>query len=87
MYIPPRICAIIGDWDLSAVQGDLEECKKNIDNVYAESGKRGILPAVVGKPWPQEYTDIKSPEGYDYFHELINTDEVSRAGGGAAMGP
>jgi len=52
--------------------------------VYAESGKRGILPAVVGKPWPQEFTDVKSPEGYDYFHELINIDESARAGGGAA---
>jgi alkylation response protein AidB-like acyl-CoA dehydrogenase len=75
---------ICSDWDTAAVQGNHDECKEYIDLVYAESGKRGILPAVVGKPWPQDYTDIKAPEAYDYFHELINIDETTRPGGGIA---
>merc|ERR1719333_592129 len=69
---------------MAAVKNEHEECKEYIDSVYAESGKRGILPAVVGKPWPQDYTSVKSPDGYDYFHELINIDETTRPGGGIA---
>merc|ERR1719327_2188552 len=69
---------------MASVQNDFEAMREYIDLVYAESGKRGMLPAAVGKPWPQEYTDVKSPEGYDYFHELINIDETARPGGGIA---
>jgi alkylation response protein AidB-like acyl-CoA dehydrogenase len=83
-FVEEVVDPIVGDWDTAAVQGELEECKEYIRTVYDESGKRGILPAVVGKPWPQEYTDVKSPEGYDYFHELINIDETTRPGGGIA---
>jgi hypothetical protein len=83
-FVEEVVDPIVNDWDTAAVQGELEECKEYIRTVYDESGKRGILPATVGKPWPQEYTDVKSPEGYDYFHELINIDETTRPGGGIA---
>jgi len=75
---------IVSDWDNSAVRGEHEECKQYIDTLYTQSSKWGILPVVVGKPWPQEYTDTKPPEGYDYFHELISIDETTRTGGGVA---
>ena len=52
--------------------------------MYAKSAHYGILPACVGKPWPAKYTTAAEPEGYDYFHELINVDEGTRAGGGIA---
>lgn len=83
-FMEEVIDPIVSDWDTSAVKGELEECKDYIMNVYAESGKRGLLPAFVGKPWPEDYTDVKAPEGYDCFHELITLDETARAGGGVA---
>jgi alkylation response protein AidB-like acyl-CoA dehydrogenase len=81
-FVDEVVDPVVTDWDMAAVKGDLEECKEYIDNMYAESGKRGILPAVVGKPWPKDYTDIPAPEGYDHFHELITLDETARPGGG-----
>merc|ERR1719335_783176 len=81
-FIEDVIEPICSDWDTAAVQGDHDQCKNYISMVYEESGKRGIIPAVIGKPWPQDYTTIKSPDSYDYFHELITYDEISRAGGG-----
>jgi alkylation response protein AidB-like acyl-CoA dehydrogenase len=83
-FVEEVVDPIVADWDMAAVKNEHEECREYVNNVYAESGKRGILPAVVGKPWPQEYTEAKSPEGYDYFHELINIDEGTRPGGGVA---
>jgi alkylation response protein AidB-like acyl-CoA dehydrogenase len=83
-FVDKVVDPFVTDWDMAAVQNEHEECKQYIDMVYAESGKRGVLPAMVGKPWPQDYTDIKPPEGYDYFHELINIDETARPGGGVA---
>jgi len=83
-FVDEVVAPIVSDWDNAAVHDEHEECKEYIEKVYAQSGKRGILPAVVGKPWPQDYTDVKSPEGYDYFHELINIDETARVGGGVA---
>jgi alkylation response protein AidB-like acyl-CoA dehydrogenase len=82
-FVEEVIDPIIADWDTSAVQGEHARCRTYIENVYAEAGKRGILPGVVGKPWPQDFTDHRAPDGYDYFHELITIDECSRAGGGA----
>mmetsp|Transcript_53576 Transcript_53576/g.93156 ORF Transcript_53576/g.93156 Transcript_53576/m.93156 type:complete len:460 (+) Transcript_53576:53-1432(+) len=82
-FVEDVIQPIITDWDTCAIQNDHEACRKYIDEVYSQSGKRGILPAVVGMPWPQEYTEVVAPDGYDYFHELINIDEIARAGGGA----
>ena len=35
----------------------------------------GILPATVGTPWPEKYTNAKAPENYDHFHEMINVIE------------
>jgi len=83
-YTEEVVDPIVSDWDTSAVRGEHEECKEYINEMYAQSGERGILPAVVGKPWPSEYTKSPSPEGYDYFHELINIDETARCGGGVS---
>ena len=59
-------------------------CGEYVKRMYAKSAQYGILPACVGKPWPGKYTSASEPEGYDYFHELINVDEGTRAGGGIA---
>ena len=57
-------------------------CGEYVKRMYAKSAQYGILPACVGKPWPGKYTSAPEPEGYDYFHELINVDEGTRVGGG-----
>lgn len=35
-----------------------------------------------GPPWPASYlpASVKGPENFDYFHELIVYDEISRCG-------
>lgn len=75
---------LVGDWDKSACANNIEKCKEYAQKVYLESGQRGILQAVVGKPWPKAYTSVAAPERFDHFHELINIDETSRPGGGVS---
>lgn len=72
------------DWDKQAVQNNHAACADYIKRMYKKSAQYGILPACVGKPWPRGFTDAAEPEGYDYFHELINVDEGTRSGGGIA---
>jgi alkylation response protein AidB-like acyl-CoA dehydrogenase len=49
-------------------------------------GTRGYLAGLMGMHYPAEYTSnrIKSvaPEQWDLFHEMLLTDELSRAGSG-----
>ncbi|MCJ1350735.1 MAG: hypothetical protein MMC33_000716 [Icmadophila ericetorum] len=64
-----------------------EEAKKVPDAIYKEMGKRGYLAGLLGlHNYPKEYAQntVKSvpPEKWDQFHELLITDELSRAGSG-----
>jgi alkylation response protein AidB-like acyl-CoA dehydrogenase len=45
-------------------------------------GELGILGTLCGPPWPVAYlpSDVQGPENFDYFHELIVYDEISRCG-------
>lgn len=43
---------------------------------FAEAG---LLPAVLGGEWPEQYTTHKAPQDYDVFHNLILLDELARA--------
>lgn len=56
------------------------------DEIYKEMGTRGYLAGLLGTHYPTQYTQnrIKSvaPEKWDLFHELLVTDELSRAGSG-----
>mmetsp|Transcript_9636 Transcript_9636/g.19983 ORF Transcript_9636/g.19983 Transcript_9636/m.19983 type:complete len:464 (-) Transcript_9636:544-1935(-) len=83
-FMDKEVQPIITDWDKQAVQNNHEVCKKYLKDLYRKSAAIGLLPACVGKPWPGKYTPHQAPEGYDYFHELINCDEGTRAGGGMA---
>lgn len=83
-FCSDHVDGIINLWDKAAVEQDHTTCKKYLAQVYAQSGKIGLLPSIVGKPWPSAYTSAEGPENYDYFHELITNDEITRAGGGFA---
>eukprot|EP01098_Paradermamoeba_levis_P013409 TRINITY_DN6101_c0_g1_i4.p1 TRINITY_DN6101_c0_g1~~TRINITY_DN6101_c0_g1_i4.p1 ORF type:complete len:321 (+),score=72.66 TRINITY_DN6101_c0_g1_i4:67-1029(+) len=50
--------------------------------ILQKMGKEGLLAAMCGPPWPAAYlpADVTPPEDFDYFHELILYDEISRCG-------
>ncbi|KAH0370519.1 acyl-CoA dehydrogenase NM domain-like protein, partial [Aureobasidium melanogenum] len=63
-----------------------DEAKKVPDSVYKAMGERGYLAGLMGVHYPKHVTDkrVKSvaPEKWDLFHEMLLTDEISRAGSG-----
>ncbi|KAG4429707.1 hypothetical protein IFR05_014804 [Cadophora sp. M221] len=76
-WVSTEIEPNVGEWD---------EAKKVPEEIYKAMGKRGYLAGLMGMHYPVEYTDnrIKSvvPEKWDLFHEMLLTDELSRAGSG-----
>jgi alkylation response protein AidB-like acyl-CoA dehydrogenase len=68
----------VGEWD---------EARRVDERIYQEMGKRGYLAGCLGThEYPTQYTDRRvasvPPEKWDLFHEMIITDELSRAGSG-----
>jgi alkylation response protein AidB-like acyl-CoA dehydrogenase len=60
------------------------------EEIYKEMGERGYLAGLMGlHEFPTKYTKntVKSvrPEDWDQFHEMIVTDEISRAGSGGLV--
>lgn len=60
------------------------------DQIYKQMGERGYLAGLMGlHKYPTNYTDhrVKSvkPEDWDLFHEMLLTDEISRAGSGGLV--
>jgi alkylation response protein AidB-like acyl-CoA dehydrogenase len=57
-------------------------------DIYKKMGEAGFLACMHGPPFPGKYlpASIKAPEGFDYFHELILFDEISRVGLTAVIG-
>lgn len=51
--------------------------------LYMKMGDAGLLASMC-TPWPEKYlpahVNSKKPENFDYFHELITYDEISRVG-------
>ena len=67
-----------------------EEAKKVPDNIYKELGTRGYLAGLMGlHKYPEHLTKnvprLVKPEQWDFFHEMIVTDEISRAGSGGLV--
>eukprot|EP00050_Salpingoeca_kvevrii_P002050 m.186207 g.186207 ORF g.186207 m.186207 type:complete len:520 (+) comp10525_c0_seq6:1514-3073(+) len=50
-------------------------------------GQAGILAAMCGAPYPREFapSSTLAPADFDYFHELIVYDELSRCGNAAVV--
>lgn len=63
-----------------------DEARKVPDDIYKQMGKRGYLAGLLGMHYPTEYTENRvaavPPEKWDLFHEMLLTDELSRAGSG-----
>ncbi|MCJ1471784.1 hypothetical protein MMC13_000425 [Lambiella insularis] len=67
-----------------------DEAKNVPDEMYKQMGKRGYLAGLMGlHEYPQHLTQnrVKSvpPEKWDMFHEMLVTDELSRAGSGGLV--
>ncbi|KAL9607455.1 MAG: hypothetical protein Q9167_007631 [Letrouitia subvulpina] len=67
-----------------------EEAKTVPGTIYKQMGERGYLAGLMGlHKYPTDKTNrrVKSvpPEKWDLFHELLLTDEISRAGSGGLV--
>ena len=66
-----------------------DEAKKVPDEIYKQLGERGYLAGLLGMHYPTHWTKnrVKSvpPEKWDFFHEMLLTDEISRAGSGGLV--
>lgn len=80
-WVEEEIMPNVTEWD---------EAKKVPDSIYKQMGERGYLAGLLGMHYPTHYTGgkhVKSvpPEKWDLFHELVITDELSRAGSGGLV--
>lgn len=70
--------------------GEWEDAKKVPDTIYKQMGERGYLAGLMGlHQYPTEMTKHRvrsvGPEQWDLFHEMVITDEISRAGSGGLV--
>ena len=70
--------------ELSPHCGAWDAAKALPREVFRKAARAGLLPAVVGAPWPAE-APAAGPEGFDAFHELIALDEACRCGSGGVI--
>ncbi|KAF2452345.1 acyl-CoA dehydrogenase/oxidase [Lineolata rhizophorae] len=80
-WIEDDIMPNVTEWD---------EAKAVPDSVYKTMGERGYLAGLLGMKYPTHLTGGKHvaavpPEKWDFFHELLITDELSRAGSGGLV--
>ena len=80
-WVESEIEPNVGDWD---------EAKHVPDEIYKQMGERGYLAGLLGlHEYPKQYVKktvgCVPPEQWDAFHELIITDELSRAGSGGLV--
>ncbi|KAJ3056228.1 hypothetical protein HK097_007711 [Rhizophlyctis rosea] len=67
-----------------------DENKQIPKSLFTKAAQAGILPGIVGHPWPTKYAEYPpiaglKPEEYDAFHEFIICDELSRCGSGGVL--
>ncbi|KAL9095976.1 MAG: hypothetical protein Q9165_001974 [Trypethelium subeluteriae] len=79
-WVDEEIMPNVTEWD---------EARKVPDEIYKQMGTRGYLPGLLGMSYQSHLTKtpIKSvpPEKWDFFHEMLLTDEISRAGSGGLV--
>ncbi|CRG90082.1 acyl-CoA dehydrogenase, putative [Talaromyces islandicus] len=79
-WVEAEIEPYVTEWD---------EGKKVPDSIYKQMGERGYLAGLLGVNFPAEYTKARvqsvPPEKWDHYHELIVTDELSRAASGGLV--
>lgn len=81
--------AEVREWMENEIEPNVTEWdeKKEVPPaIYKEMGRRGYLAGLLGVHYPTQHVDNRvasvPPEKWDLFHELLLTDELSRAGSG-----
>ncbi|CAK7269633.1 hypothetical protein SEPCBS57363_003701 [Sporothrix epigloea] len=81
--------AEVREWIDTAIEPNVtewDEAKLVPPEIYKELGRRGYLAGLLGTEYQKDYTDnvVKCvpTEKWDHFHELLLTDEISRAASG-----
>ena len=72
----------------SEIEGNVrkwDEEKKVPKDIYTKMYRAGLLPAVVGAPWPADFVGEGGPEDFDAFHSLIFIEEIGRCGSGGVL--
>lgn len=79
-FVEAEIEPYVTEWD---------EGKEVPASLYKTMGERGYLAGLLGMKYPTNYTPHRvqsvAPENWDLFHEMIVTDELSRAGSGGVI--
>jgi alkylation response protein AidB-like acyl-CoA dehydrogenase len=79
-WVEEEIMPNVTEWD---------EARKVPDHIYKQMAERGYLAGMMGVHYPKHLTKhrVKSvpPEKWDLFHEMLLTDEISRAGSGGLV--
>jgi len=83
-HVQEELEPLVEDWDAAAVGGDEVKAKAFFQKAYAASCANGVVQSLCGRPWPQAYTSVPAPEGYDVFHELVTIEELFRVGAGVS---
>ncbi|RMZ82009.1 hypothetical protein DV737_g2252, partial [Chaetothyriales sp. CBS 132003] len=77
------------DAELQPYVTEWDEAKRVPETIYKQLGERGYLSGLLGVGFPTELTNKRvasvPPEKWDFFHELIVTDELSRTGSGGLV--
>ncbi|KAL4749829.1 hypothetical protein BDW72DRAFT_125821 [Aspergillus terricola var. indicus] len=79
-WVEKEIEPYVTEWD---------EAKEVPAKIYKQMGERGYLAGLLGVKYPAQYTPYRvqsvAPENWDLFHEMLLTDELSRAGSGGLV--
>ncbi|KAF2000276.1 short-chain specific acyl-CoA dehydrogenase mitochondrial precursor [Amniculicola lignicola CBS 123094] len=79
-WVEEEIMPNVTEWD---------EAKKVPDKIFKQMGDRGYLAGLLGIHYPTHLTKTRiasvAPEKWDLFHEMLLTDELSRAGSGGLV--
>ncbi|CAG8394437.1 unnamed protein product [Penicillium salamii] len=79
-WVESEIEPYVTEWD---------EAREVPAHIYKQMGERGYLAGLLGVHYPVNHTEyrVKSvpPERWDLFHEMLLTDELSRAGSGGLV--
>ncbi|PLB54609.1 acyl-CoA dehydrogenase NM domain-like protein [Aspergillus steynii IBT 23096] len=79
-WVESEIEPYVTEWD---------EGKKVPDEIYKQMGEKGYLAGLLGVKYPVNHTPHRvqsvAPENWDLFHEMLLTDELSRAGSGGLV--
>jgi len=62
-----------------------DEQKSVPKEIYTKMYQAGLLPAVVGAPWPADFVGQGGPDNFDAFHSLIFIEELGRCGSGGVL--